>query len=119
MTLEQRRHVIAVYQRVTSVIWQRLSPTFGIRTINAIAKNSIARVKKQHPFINHLKVDEDGIVWTELLNQATDENEEELSTALEAFLDEFFEALSVLIGRLIVGKSVKEAESMIDDGGDE
>lgn len=114
--LDRRVQVIDIYERVMGIVWQRLSPTFGIRTINAIAKNVIVRQAQDHPFIRYLKVDQDGLVWTEMKAHAGEVPEEELTVDLEVLVDEFFDALSNLIGRLVVGKLFQEAEEMAKKG---
>lgn len=103
---------VQIYERVMKIVWDRLSPTFGIRTINAIAKNVIARQAHTHPFVQNLQVDADGLVWTEMKSHAGEVPVDELSEGLEILVDEFFDALSNLIGRLIVGKLFQEAEEM-------
>ncbi len=115
---DQRKvETVNIYERVTGIVWQRLSPTFGIRTINAIAKNVVIRQAPLHPFIRHLQVGEDGLVWTEVRAQLDEVTEDELASTLEALLDEFFEALSNLIGRLVVGRLFQEAEELARKGG--
>jgi hypothetical protein len=115
--IDRRVEMVNIYERVTRIIWERLSPTFGIRTINAIAKNIIVRQSTTYPFVRYLQVDEDGLVWNELRSRAGEIDEEQLSSGLEVLLDEFFEALSNLIGKLIVGKLFHEAEEMAKKGG--
>ncbi|GEM_PF-7011311 len=103
---------VEVFERVMRIVWQRLSPTFGIRTINAIAKNVIVRQSQDYPFVQQLRVGEDGLDWTEVKAHAGDVQEEELIKTLETLVDEFFDALSSLIGKLIVGKLFQEAEEL-------
>ncbi len=115
--MEDRRvEILNIYDRVTKIVWQRLSPTFGLRTINAIAKNVIARQGQTHSFIKYIQVSEDGLDWGEAKLHVGEVSEEELDSSLEALLDEFFDALSNLIGRLIVGKLFQEAEEMAKKG---
>ena len=114
--IDRRTEMVNIYERVTRIIWERLSPTFGIRTINAIAKNIIVRQSTAYPFVRYLQVNEDGLVWSDLRSRAGEIDEEQLSSGLEVLLDEFFEALSNLIGKLIVGKLFHEAEEMAKKG---
>jgi hypothetical protein len=107
---------LKVYQRVFIIIWSRLSPTFGIRTINAIAKNSIARQSKAHPFLTFLTVNYDGLVWDRFESEHAGSVDEAAFDALDALLDEFFDAVSNLIGKLIVGKIFQEAEEAAKKG---
>jgi hypothetical protein len=104
--------MVNIYERVTRIIWERLSPTFGIRTINAIAKNIVVRRSPAYPFVRYLQVSGEGLVWTELRARAIEIPEEELSAGLEGLLDDFFNALSNLVGQLIVGKLFQEAEEL-------
>ncbi len=113
---DRRTEVIDIYERVMKIVWQRLSPTFGIRTINAIAKNVVVRQSPDHPFVRYLRVDPEGLIWSEMRSHVGEVTEEELSNSLEALLDEFFDALSNLIGRLVVGKLFQEAEQMVKKG---
>lgn len=113
---DRRIEIINIYERVTRIVWERLSPTFGIRTINAIAKNVLVRQAQDHPFVQYLQVEPDGLVWTEMRAHVGEVAEEELSSSLESLLDAFFEALSNLIGRLIVGKLFQEAEELAKKG---
>lgn len=110
---------ISIYERVMTIVWQRLAPTFGIRTINAIAKNVIVRQAAEHPFAQFLKVGEDGLVWDDVKSHAAEMNEADLHHSLDAIVDEFFDALSNLIGRLIVGKLFQEVEELVRKGGTE
>lgn len=110
MTQERRLQTIDVYKRVTRIVWSRLSPAFGIKTINAIAKNSLARQVKNHPLLNLVSVDESGLEWTRVESEVVRYPEAEVSESLEAFLDQFFDALSELIGRLVVSEVLEEAE---------
>lgn len=114
--IDRSIETVGVYERVMNIVWQRLSPTFGIRTINAIAKNVIVRQSKAHPFARYLHVGDDGLVWTDVKAHVSEVPIEELSRSLEALVDEFFDALSNLIGRLIVGKMFREAEEMAKKG---
>jgi hypothetical protein len=107
------QNTVQVYKRVTTIIWQRLSPTFGIRTINAIAKNSIARKAKQHPSLSHLRVGADGIEWDGFESHLTEVDSDAVSTMLDDVMDEFFDAVATLIGRLVVGKIMAEAEEAV------
>jgi hypothetical protein len=116
---QRRQEIVDVYKRVTRIIWQRLSPTFGIRTINAIARNVIARQAVTHPVITQLRVGQDGIDWSGIDAQLEQLPEEQLRPMLDDFLDEFFEALANLIGRLVVGKIFKEAEEIVHKGDEE
>ena len=107
---------IKVYQRVFQIVWGRLAPTFGIKTINAIAKNSIVRQSKDHPLLALLMVDDDGLVWARFEAEACNSSTEEAFDSLDAMLDEFFDAVSNLIGKLIVGKIFQEAEEAAKKG---
>ncbi|HEX2922502.1 MAG TPA: hypothetical protein VHS28_00560 [Chloroflexota bacterium] len=111
-----RDGIIEIYERVMRIVWQRLSPTFGIRTINAIAKNVIVRQARDHPFTHYLSVDSEGLVWSELRAHSAEISQEEMSAGLDILLDDFFDALSNLIGRLVVGKLFQEAEEMVKKG---
>jgi hypothetical protein len=115
---DRRGEILRVYERVTDIIFQRLGPTFGTRTIAAIAKNVAARQSKAHGLLAYLAISERGIDWSGYREHAEEVSEEEASAGLEEFLDEFFEALSNLIGRLILGQLFKEAEESINRGGD-
>ena len=115
--LDRRREVVGIYRRVSTIIWQRLSPTFGGRTINAIARNVIARNSKRHPHISALKVTDNGLEWHELEMVLEQISLRDLRAMLDDFIDEFFEALSSLIGKLVVGKIFKEAEAAARKGG--
>ncbi len=117
--LDRRREVVGVYQRVTAIIWQRLSPTFGIRTVNAIARNVIVRGTKTHPSLALIKVGEDGLEWGELEAKLAEVDGESLHLMLDSLLDEFFDALANLIGKLVMGKIFKEAEEMARKGSSE
>jgi len=117
--MSQPTDTVRVYQRVTAIIWQRLAPTFGIRTINAIAKNALARSTREHPALAALKVGADGLEWGALDAHVPAVGEEELGAALEFFMDEFFEAVATLIGRLVINKLFVEAEEEIRKDGAE
>lgn len=108
--MSNQDETVRVYKRVTSIIWQRLSPTFGIRTINAIAKNSLARSAQQYAELARMKVGPDGLEWEQFETHLDQIDEERVSAMLEQLMDEFFEAISVMIGRLVVGKIFAEAE---------
>jgi hypothetical protein len=114
-----KQDTVRVYKRVTSIIWQRLSPNFGLRTINAIAKNAIVRTAKQHPYLTHLKVSADGLEWNNFEAALNEVNEDEVSAMLEDMTDEFFDAVATLIGRLVVGKIFAEAEEAVQKEGQE
>lgn len=108
---------IRVYKRVTGSVWQRMTPTFGIRTINAIAKNAIARSGRTHPDLTYLVVSaEDGLTWERLEQHVVAMDDEEVSTMLADFLDEFFDGLSTLTGQLIADKIFKDAEHEVTAG---
>lgn len=109
---DHRAEVIGVYKRVTGIVWQRLSPTFGIRTINAIARNVIARKAVKRPALAALRIGPDGLAWEGVDERLGQVAPEELRAALDEFLDDFFEALATLIGRLVVGKIFKEADEL-------
>lgn len=116
---DRKSEYTEVYKRVIAIIFERLSPTFGQRTIAAIAKNVLARQSKTHPSLAYLKVSDEGVDWKEYQQHLGEVPEEQVSKGLEEFLDEFFEALSNLIGRLIVGKLFKEAEELAKRGDEE
>jgi hypothetical protein len=117
--LEDRRgEIVRVYERVTEIIFQRLGPTFGSRTIAAIAKNVQARQSRSHQILAYLTISEKGIGWAGFRAHFDEVGEEEVGASLEEFLDEFFEALSNLIGRLILGQLFKEAEESAHRGDD-
>ncbi len=105
-----KQDTVAIYKRVNTIVWQRLSPTFGIRTINAIAKNAIVRLSKQHPYLTRLQVAADGLEWTQFEARLDLVDEEAVGAMLDALMDEFLEALATLIGRLMVGKIFAEAK---------
>ncbi|MGE5620012.1 MAG: hypothetical protein ACM3US_12220 [Sphingomonadaceae bacterium] len=113
---DRRIEMLSIYERVTRIVWQRLSPTFGLRTINAIAKNVIVRQARGHPFVGYLTVREEGLDWSDAKRHVGAVSEPELTASLEALLDEFFDALSGLIGRLIAGKLFHEAEELAKKG---
>ena len=108
MTTGQARE-LRVYERVVAIVWQRLGPTFGQRTIAAIARNALARRAEAHPPLADLRVTEAGLDWAAVQARSGSYEEEALSKALEAFLDEFFDGLSNLIGQLVVQRVFKEA----------
>lgn len=116
---DRTQELINIYKRILSIIFERLSPTFGQRTIAAIAKNSVARQSKKHKILAYLSVTDQGMDWREIEAHLTEASQEQISAGLEEFLDEFFDALSNLIGRLIVGKLFKEAEEMAKQRGEE
>lgn len=110
---------VDIYKRVIAIVFDRLSPTFGQRTIGAIAKNVLARQSKKHKALAYLSVSERGIEWQQLQGHLGEITYRELSSSLESFLDEFFEALSSLIGELIMAKVFKEAEEGARQGGEQ
>lgn len=110
-----RDDVIGVYKRITRIVWQRLSPTFGIRTINAIARNVIARRPGDRE-LALLEVGPDGLVWDRLEERVRSPSAERLQEQLDGFIGDFFEALANLIGRLMVGKIFREAEELARQG---
>jgi len=119
-SVQEERHrdhddVVGVYRRITSIVWQRLSPTFGMRTINAIARNVIARRSRDHE-LALLEVGPDGLVWDKLEAAKHLPPAPRLQEQLDDFISDFFEALANLIGRLMVGKLFKEAEEMARKG---
>lgn len=111
----ERDDVVGVYQRITSIVWQRLSPTFGLRTINAIARNVIARRANDRE-LALLEVGSDGLLWDKLEAIAHPPSPQRLQEQLDDFISDFFEALANLIGRLMVGKIFKEAEELARKG---
>lgn len=111
--MSSKPDIVKVYKRVNLIIWERLGPTFGVRTINAIAKNAIARRQKQHPYLANLKTTSDGLVWDDFDAHLDQVSEDEVSAMLEDVTDEFFDALATLIGRLVVGKIFQEAEQEV------
>lgn len=118
--VQKERHrdhedVLGVYKRITSIVWRRLSPTFGIRTINAIARNIIARRSEDHD-LRLLDVGSDGLLWDRLENAKDLPPANKLQEQLDDFISDFFEALANLIGRLMVGKLFKEAEELARKG---
>ncbi len=115
---DRRGEIVRVYERVTEIIFLRLGATFGTRTIAAIAKNVQARQSKSHRILVYLTISEHGIDWAGLREHLDEAAEEDIGESLEVFLDEFFEALSNLIGRLILGQLFKEAEESIHRGGE-
>jgi hypothetical protein len=114
--LQRRKELLGVYERVAAIVWQRLSPTFGIRTVNALARNVVARQAKRHPDMTALKVGPNGLEWAEIERKLMDIEAEELRRMLDDFIDEFFEALATLIGKLVVGKIFKEASELAREG---
>ncbi|TAK34504.1 MAG: hypothetical protein EPO21_09425 [Chloroflexota bacterium] len=116
---DRSKEVVDTFRRVTNIIWQRLSPTFGIRTINAIAKNVIVRQTENHPPLSYLKVGPDGLLWDDVYAHLGEISDEQTQAMLETFLDEFFEAVANLIGKLVVGKLFREAEELARAGEEE
>ncbi len=113
-----RDDVIGIYKRITAIVWQRLSPTFGMRTINAIARNVIAR-RADDRELALLDVGPDGLIWDKLEPRIKSPSPERLQEQLDGFIGDFFEALANLVGRLMVGKIFKEAEELARKGEDE
>lgn len=109
--------VIGVYKRITDIVWQRLSPTFGMRTINAIARNVIAK-RAADGALALLDVGADGLLWDRLTENVQTQSADRLQQQLDAFIGDFFESLANLIGRLMVGKIFKEAEEIARQGED-
>lgn len=100
-----------VFQRITASIWRRMAPTFGVRTINAIAKNAIVRTARSHPYLNHLDIStDDGLDWSRFEGHVDEYRADEVSTMLGDLMDEFFDGLSTLTGQLIADKIFSEAE---------
>ncbi len=113
---DRRQDIVNVYKRITAIIFERLSPTFGQRTIGAIAKNVLARQSKKRKVLKHLRISENGMDWAEFEAHLEETTDEDISAGLEAFLDEFFEALSNLIGKLIMGKLFREVVDTVKRG---
>lgn len=113
-----REDVVGIYKRITGIVWQRLSPTFGIRTINAIARNVIARRSGDRD-LRLLEIGPDGLIWTRLeARLRAPSSADRLQQQLDDFIGDFFEALANLVGRLMVGKIFKEAEELARKGDD-
>ena len=115
--IDRKSQTVDIYERVATIVWQRFSPTFGIRTINAIAKNVLARRVRDHPFVRYLQVDENGLVWSGVRGHLDEVSDEELAASLESFMEGFFDALSDLIGALVVGRLFQEVEELVERGG--
>lgn len=105
---DRRQDIVNVYKRIMLIIFERLSPTFGQRTIGAIAKNVLARQARKRKLLKLLTVTDKGIDWEQFEANLSEFKDEDISASLEAFVDEFFEALSNLIGKLIMGKLFRE-----------
>lgn len=113
--MSSSQETMRVYERITESIWRRMAPTFGQRTINAIAKNAIARTARAHPSLLRLEVtSEDGLNWEQFEHHLGDVSGDEVTAMLGDFMDEFFEALSNLAGRLIADKVFTEAEKEVE-----
>lgn len=111
MPLSSQQDTMRVYQRITASIWRRMAPTFGIRTINAIAKNAITRASRAHPYLLHLEVaPDDGLTWAHFDGHLNEVSPDEVNTMLGELMDEFFDGLSTLAGNLIANKIFTEAE---------
>ena len=101
---------VEIYERITNIIWRRLAPTFGERTIAAIARNVVALDSAKYPILQHLQVTDQGSRWGTLKYAVQGEGSEDVTAGLDTALDDLFEALSDLIGRLIVSKVMTEAK---------
>lgn len=109
--MSAQQDVMGVYRRITVSIWRRMTPTFGVRMINAVAKNAIARTARVHPFLSHLDIAvDDGLAWGEFEAHVGEITADEVSAMLGDFMDEFFNGLSTLTGQLIADKIFAEAE---------
>lgn len=88
-----------------------MTPTFGVRTINAIAKNAIIRTMRVHPYLSHLQISADnGLEWGAFEGHIDEFRAEEVGAMLGDLMDEFFDGLSTLTGQLIADKIIAEAE---------
>lgn len=109
--MSAQQDTLGVYQRITASIWRRMTPTFGVRMINAIAKNAITRIARAHPTLGYLTISvDDGLEWDEFDRHVDEASAEEVSAMLGDFMDEFFDGLSTLTGQLIADKIFAEAE---------
>ncbi|MBI5531702.1 MAG: hypothetical protein HY898_03230 [Deltaproteobacteria bacterium] len=105
-----RQDSLSTYRRVTDIIWQRLSPTFGIRTINAIARSVIVREQGKHPLLGHLGVNDSGLDWSEFERRAQAVTPRSMQQSIDCFINAYFEALANMIGHIVVSKLFNDAE---------
>ena len=75
-----------------------------------------ARRAQTDPLLARLKITEEGIDWRGFEARIEKLPADEVRRMLDAFVDDFFEALASLIGRLIVAPIFQEAKSVTKGG---
>ncbi len=110
---EQQIEILGAYQRVIAIVWRRLSPTFGIRTVGAITRQVIIRSAKRYPVLAMLKLGDDGVEWGAFEASIERVGLAELRQMLDQLMDDFFEALASLMGDLVVRKIFKGTEEIL------
>jgi hypothetical protein len=102
--------VMAIYEDLLRTIWERLVPTLGRVTVNAILDRSIATTAERYHFVKHLVVTREGLSFDALRKNIGDQEQRSIRDAMKELVANLIDLLAVLTGDIIVRHLLKEVE---------
>ena len=99
--------VIAFFEDILKVVWERVAPTLGQKVTMMIIRRALSITSKEHAFMEAVKITPDGISIKEL----HEDDRGRLYRALKDFVANIIEILAVLTGEILIEQVEKVIEN--------
>ncbi len=112
--------ILDLYSSLLKEIWEVVSALVGEAILELLFNIAVKKIGEKYPFINFLKISEDGINFNELREGYRNQPATELHRGFQSLINHLFQLFSAIsegvIGRELFPKvfpKVKEAERII------
>jgi len=112
--------ILNLYATLLQDTWDIVSELIGEAILALLLASSLEKVSKKYPFLNHLKVSEEGISWKELRGQSRSLSPSEMHRGFQSLINHLFYLFSAMAEGVIsrelfpkVFPKIREAERLL------
>jgi hypothetical protein len=112
--------ILNLYATLLQDTWDIVSELIGEAIFALLLATSLEKVSKKYPFLNHLKVSEEGISWKELRGQSRSLSPSEMHRGFQSLINHLFYLFSTMAEGVIsrelfpkVFPKIREAERLL------
>ena len=108
-----KEEIVDIYEDLFRTIWDRIMPTLGLVTTTTIMERAIYRTRQEFEALQHLKVTDNGLDFSELRERVSEKDKGTLKEGLKELIAALFDILAKLTGNVLVSQLERLVEGKL------